>query len=126
MKITPLKDEIRKYLKKHQLERKFRKAKGLFEQDMSHPSLNVELLEPKHLKICSFRLDRKYRAIFIVVNNEAEILTVCVQDKKMIEGKKPGFFWRSGNLPVREKSRVSRPSQTFCPVHRLTVTNHYK
>jgi Txe/YoeB family toxin of Txe-Axe toxin-antitoxin module len=26
--------------------------------------------------VYSFRLDRKYRAIFIVVNNEAEILTV--------------------------------------------------
>ena len=72
MKIAPLKDGIKKY----QLENKFLKAKELFEEDISHPSLNVELLEPKHLKVYSFRLDRKYRAIFIVVNNEAEILTV--------------------------------------------------
>jgi Txe/YoeB family toxin of Txe-Axe toxin-antitoxin module len=76
MKITPLKNEIKKYLKKHQLEKKFRKAKELFEQDIYHPSLNVELLEPKHLKVYSFRLDRKYRAIFIVANGDAEILTV--------------------------------------------------
>ncbi len=76
MKIKPLKNEIKKYLKKHQLEKKFRKAKKLFEQDIYHPSLNVELLEPKHLKVYSFRLDRKYRAIFIVINNEAEILTL--------------------------------------------------
>ena len=76
MKIKLLKDDIKKYLKKYQLEKKFQKAKRLFEQDIRHPSLNVELLEPKHLKVYSFRLDRKYRAIFIVVNNEAEILTV--------------------------------------------------
>ena len=74
MKIKLLKDDIKKYLKKYQLEKKFEKAKRLFEQDIRHPSLNVELLEPKHLKVYSFRLDRKYRAIFIVVNNEAEIL----------------------------------------------------
>jgi len=76
MKIKLLKDDIKKYLKKYQLEKKFEKAKRLFEQDIRHPSLNVELLEPKYLKVYSFRLDRKYRAIFIVVNNEAEILTV--------------------------------------------------
>ena len=76
MKIKLLKDDIKKYLKKYQLEKKFQKAKRLFEQDIRHPSLNVELLEPKYLKVYSFRLDRKYRAIFIVVNNEAEILTV--------------------------------------------------
>ncbi len=76
MKIKLLKDDIKKYLKKYQLEKKFQKAKKLFEQDIHHPSLNVELLEPKHMKVYSFRLDRKYRAIFIVVNNEAEILTV--------------------------------------------------
>jgi plasmid maintenance system killer protein len=53
---------------------KFEKAKQLFEQDENHPSLNVEVLEPKHLKIYSFRLDRKYRVIFIVVNGKAEVI----------------------------------------------------
>ena len=76
MKIKPLKSGIKKYLKKHQLEKKFQKAKELFEQDIYHPSLNVELLEPKHLKVYSFRVDKKYRTIFIVVNNDAEILTI--------------------------------------------------
>ncbi len=76
MKIKPLKDDINKYLKKHQLGKKFQKAKELFEQDINHPSLNVENLEPKHLKVYSFRLDKKYRAIFIVAADEVEIITV--------------------------------------------------
>lgn len=33
--------------------------------DLLHSSLNTELLEPKRMKIWSFRIDRKYRAIFI-------------------------------------------------------------
>jgi Txe/YoeB family toxin of Txe-Axe toxin-antitoxin module len=76
MQIKSVKDEISKYLKKHQLEKKFLKAKELFEQDINHPSLNVELLEPKYLKVYSFRIDKKYRAIFVVVGDEVEIITV--------------------------------------------------
>ena len=76
MKIKVLKDDITKYLKKHQLGKKFQKAKELFEQDIQHPSLNVEILEPKQLKVYSFRVDKKYRAVFIVANGEVEIITV--------------------------------------------------
>ncbi len=76
MKIKPLKNSVVKYLKKYQLDRKFQKAKKLFEQDINHPSLNVEILEPKHLRVYSFRLDKKYRVIFIVTDNETEIITV--------------------------------------------------
>lgn len=76
MTIKPLRDDLTAYLKKHQLRKKFDKAKALFEQDNSHPSLNVEVLEPKHLKIYSFRLDLKYRALFIVVDGEAEVVAI--------------------------------------------------
>lgn len=76
MKIKPLKAEITQYLEAHNLTKKFQKAGDLFEQDSHYPSLNVELLEPKHLKIYSFRLDKRYRVIFIVVNGEAEIVAV--------------------------------------------------
>ncbi len=76
MKIKPLKDNLKKYIQKHRLERKFPKAKKLFEQDTTHPSLNVEILEPKHLRVYSFRLDIKLRAVFIIVDGEAEILTI--------------------------------------------------
>lgn len=57
--IKPLKEEINCYLKKHQLEKKFHKVKELFEQNVYHPSLNVESLEPKHLNVFSFRVDSK-------------------------------------------------------------------
>ncbi len=76
MNIKPLKDSVKQYLNIHKLEKKFSKAKKFFEQDTNHPSLNVELLEPKHLKVYSFRLDLKYRALFIVTDNEAEIITI--------------------------------------------------
>lgn len=76
MKIKPIRDDVARYLKRHQLEKKFQKVTELFEQDINHPSLNVELLEPKHLKVYSFRVDRKYRAIFVVAGGEIEIITI--------------------------------------------------
>ncbi len=75
MRIKDLRTDLLKYLKKHNLAAKFEKAKGLFEQDPLYPSLHVELLEPKHRLIYSFRLDRKYRALFIYTGeNEIEII----------------------------------------------------
>ncbi len=59
MKIKELRTDLLKYLKKHNLAAKFEKAKRLFEMNPLYPSLNVELLEPKHRLIYSFRLDRK-------------------------------------------------------------------
>ena len=76
MKIKPLREDLKEKLKKHNLEKKFKKAKQLFENNPFHPSLNTELLELKHLKIYSFRIDKKYRAIFIIVDNNAEIITI--------------------------------------------------
>lgn len=65
MKVLPVHEEIISYLEKRNLKKKFDKQVRLLEQDISHPSLEVELLEPKHLRIFSFRIDKKYRAIFI-------------------------------------------------------------
>jgi len=76
MKIRDLKESLKKYLKKHNLEKKFQKAKKLLEENPFHPSLNMEILEPKHLKIYSFRIDKKYRALFIYINNEIEIISI--------------------------------------------------
>jgi len=76
MKIKELHEKLKEYLKTHQIVKKFAKAKMLFETDINHLSLNVEILEPKHLKIYSFRIDKKYRAVFIVIDDEAEIITV--------------------------------------------------
>ena len=76
MKIKELNDKLNEYLISHNLEKKFEKAKKLFENDINHPSLNVEILEPKNLKIYSFRIDLKYRAIFILVNDNVEIISI--------------------------------------------------
>lgn len=65
MNILPIDKDITEYLKKHNLEKKFSKQINLMLMDISYPSLEVELLEPKHLKFWSFRIDKKYRAIFI-------------------------------------------------------------
>ena len=65
MKILSIHQEILEYLKRRRLEKKFEKQKLFFEQNPFHPSLETELLEPKEMRIWSFRIDRKYRAIFI-------------------------------------------------------------
>jgi len=65
MIILPIHPEVIEYLKRRQLFQKFRKQRDLFLSNPSHPSLNVEILEPKHLRIYSFRIDKKYRATFI-------------------------------------------------------------
>lgn len=64
MKILPISDKVCDYLKTRQLERKFQKQCRLLENNLRHPGLNVELLEPKELQVYSFRLDRKFRVIF--------------------------------------------------------------
>jgi Txe/YoeB family toxin of Txe-Axe toxin-antitoxin module len=75
MIIKPLRSDLVKYLKKHNLSARFEKARKLFEEDPFYPSLHVELLEPRHRLIYSFRLDRKYRALFIYTgDNEIEII----------------------------------------------------
>ena len=41
MEIKELRDDLKKYLSKHNLEKKYQKAKRLFEQDPFYPSLNT-------------------------------------------------------------------------------------
>lgn len=75
--ILPLRDDIKEYLQKHALNKKWEKAKKLFENDPCHPSLNTELLEPNRRHIYSFRLDKKYRAIFICLpEDKIEIISI--------------------------------------------------
>jgi Txe/YoeB family toxin of Txe-Axe toxin-antitoxin module len=77
MKILPLYREVIAYLGERNLIKKFEKQCALFQKNPFHPSLETELLEPRNLKIWSFRVDRKYRAIFIFREKDAiEILDV--------------------------------------------------
>jgi len=66
-----------RYLKKHNLVKKFVKQAGLFCQNPCYPSLNTEILEPRQLKIYSFRIDSKYRAVFVFFDkNTVEIVDI--------------------------------------------------
>jgi len=82
-KVADPREDILKYLRKHGLVKKWRKAKELFENDPSHPSLNTELLEPKHRLIYSSRIDRKYRALFIChPEDNVEVVAVTKHYRK--------------------------------------------
>jgi toxin HigB-1 len=77
MEIVPLRTDLEKILKKHYLVRKFTKQKKLFENNPRHPSLNTEKLSPKNLNIYSFRLDKKWRVIFIILpDGRAEVIDI--------------------------------------------------
>lgn len=77
MIILELTDEQIEYLKNHRLIKKYEKAKLLFEENPFHPSLNMELLEPKHRLLYSFRLDKKYRVIFAYLESETiEVIAI--------------------------------------------------
>ncbi len=83
MLILPLHSKLEAYLQQRQLVKKFAKQKQLLEENIFHPSLNVELLEPKPLKFFSFRIDRKYRATFIFHKaNVIEIVDINNHYKK--------------------------------------------
>jgi len=76
MKVKPLRPRLNKYLKVHGLVKKFVKQSILLSGNPKHPSLNTELLDPKHMKVYSFRIDRKYRATFGIVSGEIEIFDI--------------------------------------------------
>lgn len=77
MKILSLHSEIEEYLTERNIEKKFDKQRKLFEKNPFHPGLKTELLEPRKMRIWSFRIDRKYRAIFIFRDkNTVEIIDV--------------------------------------------------
>ena len=83
MNIEPLRSDILKYLRARRLLKKWEKASALFEQNIRHPSLNVELLEPHWRGIYSFRIDRKYRALFfITTRGTTEVFSVTNHYKK--------------------------------------------
>jgi plasmid maintenance system killer protein len=65
MTILPLSARLVRYLEKRDLRKQFEKQKILFEHNPFHPSLETEILEPRHMRIYSFRITKKYRAIFI-------------------------------------------------------------
>ena len=76
MKLKPLRDNLHRYLVKRGLTTKYNKQVQLFEENWRHRSLKTEMLEPKEFKVYSFRIDRKYRAIFIIRKDEVEVVEI--------------------------------------------------
>ena len=82
MEIKIIGKEIPEYISKHQLQKKWDKTLALFSTHPTHRSLNIELLEPKHRGIYSFRVDRKFRALFTVRGGDCYVFKVTNHYKK--------------------------------------------
>ncbi|HHT9105091.1 MAG TPA: hypothetical protein ACFYD7_04370 [Candidatus Wujingus californicus] len=81
--IVDLRDDIKEYIQRHGISKKWEKAKRLFENNPFHPSLNTELLKPKHRLIYSFRIDKKYRVLFICLpEGKVELIAVTKHYRK--------------------------------------------
>ena len=80
IRILPTNPRIVKRLDKFSLKKKYEKQLKLLSQNPKHPGLRLELLEPKQHGIYSFRIDRKFRALFIYRSDKqaVEILTVTI------------------------------------------------
>lgn len=62
-RILPLSKKLFKKIVKYSLQKKVKKQLKLLSQNPKHPSLNLEILQPKQYGIYSFRIDRKFRGI---------------------------------------------------------------
>lgn len=82
MRIKPLNARLEKRLEMYELAKKFAKQKELFESNLLRPGLNTEKLEPKSVGLYSFRIDKKYQAIFRIRNGEAEIIHITKHYQK--------------------------------------------
>lgn len=82
MNIKPLRKDLIDFLNKHNLQKKWNKSVKLFEENIRHPSLNTELLQPQWRGIYSFRIDQKYRALFFISEGEVEVFQITNHYKK--------------------------------------------
>jgi plasmid maintenance system killer protein len=64
MELISLTEKQKKYLKKFNLEKKFKKQINILLDNPRHPSLNVEKIPSFGSGLYSFRIDKQYRAIF--------------------------------------------------------------
>ena len=78
--ILPLTPKLKRKLVKHNLTQKYNKQISLLTVNPSHPSLNIELLEPKERGIYSFRIDLKFRVLFFFspVKNAIQVIAITI------------------------------------------------
>ena len=83
MNITPLRADLEGYLVKRRLVKKWEKSSALFENNIRHPSLHTELLAPQWRGMYSFRIDKKYRALFFITEKgQAEVFQITNHYRK--------------------------------------------
>ena len=73
LQILPCSKIVLKKVKTFGLGKKFNKQLKIFIKDPRYPSLHTELLEPKEYGIYSFRIDQKYRALFVFRDDKTTI-----------------------------------------------------
>ena len=56
----------------HNIQQKAEKKTSLFKENVFHPSLKTEKLEPRNKELWSFRVDKKYRILFRF-NNKSSV-----------------------------------------------------
>ena len=76
MQIKKLRPDLERKVIRYGLREKYAKAKILFEENPRRPSLHFELLEPRQFRIYSFRIDHKFRAVFIITRGGIEVTDV--------------------------------------------------
>ena len=82
MQIKLLNSRVRKQIALFGVGLKFEKQKRLFEISPFYPSLHTEKLEPKSVGLYSFRIDKKYRAIFRIHGDMVEVIHVTKHYEK--------------------------------------------
>lgn len=78
MRILPTSPRLLRYLKRRGIFKKYEKQLRLLSENPRYPGLNVELLEPRKRGIYSFRIDKKYRALFVFRDdmNAIEVISI--------------------------------------------------
>ncbi len=76
MRIKPINDRVRGQASRYGLMTVFQKQLLMFMVNPRHPGLRTEKLEPKNVGLYSFRIDRKFRAIFRIRDGQAEIISI--------------------------------------------------
>lgn len=76
--ILPLRKDVETKLKRYGLKRKFEKQMTFLKTNPKHPSLNLELLEPKNRRIYSIRIDRQFRALLKFLPDKKTIEVVVI------------------------------------------------
>ena len=76
--LVPLSKRIRLKATKYGIEKKLIKQCLYLSKNSKHSSLYIELLEPKQHGIYSFRIDRKYRALFFFRKDVSAVEIIAV------------------------------------------------